>query len=255
MCRCLARPALGPLRCSVRSLAGKASGPLPGSNADAMPDGWRQTYEATSKAELVKAYEYWQTYDADSMQKFGYRAPPDAAEFFSLHVPRDARVLDAGAGTGLVGEYLSKLGFTELVGVDLVAAMVERAAAKGVYKKLLVADLDDMSSHFPEPAFDAAICVGTFTPHHAGALALDEITRVVRVGGALVFSARDDFLSDETNGFARALRRLEFAGVIELVDSTAPRLYTPRVSDSVTFRCWAYRVLASGVRGTSVTCS
>ena len=256
LCR-LASPSRGSISSSIRSFAGNTRDPSnSGSRADALPDGWKQTYEAKTKPELIKAYANWQSYDTDSMEKFGYRGPPDAAEFLSLHVPPDARVLDAGVGTGLVGEFLSKeYGFTELVGVDLAATMVERAAAKGLYSELFVADLEDMSRQFPEAEFDAAICVGTFTHHHVGTVALDEIIRVVKVGGVIIYSARDDFLSDELNGFARALRTLQLTGALELIDSTPPRLYTPRVSDSVTFRCWAYRVMASGVRGPFVTCS
>eukprot|EP00622_Pseudochattonella_farcimen_P003154 FR738263.1.p1 GENE.FR738263.1~~FR738263.1.p1 ORF type:complete len:188 (+),score=12.97 FR738263.1:1-564(+) len=186
----------------------------------------------------------------------GYAAPPAAATLLSQHVPHTARVLDAGVGTGLVGECLKPLGFEELVGVDLSEVQIRRAAVKSIYNELYVADLEDMRDRFPEPEFDSAICVGTLGTHcHVGTAALDELIRVTRVGGVIVCALRDDLLSDGPNGMARAMRTLEITGALELIDTTQASLYAHRVSDSVTFRCWAWRVLGSGIRGPFVTCS
>ena len=70
-------------------------------------------------AELIDAYAEWApSYDADSMDAFGYRAPDTAADFVAACLPdRESRILDVGAGTGLVGERLLKHGFSRVSGV------------------------------------------------------------------------------------------------------------------------------------------
>jgi predicted TPR repeat methyltransferase len=41
--------------------------------------------------------------------------------------------LDLGCGTGLVGEYLAKIGYTNIDGVDASEGMIRLANAKNVY--------------------------------------------------------------------------------------------------------------------------
>ena len=67
---------------------------------------------------------------------FNYLAPERAAHVFASHVPRHARVLDAGAGTGLVGEALSELGYNQLFAMDLSQGMLEEARKKDIYLEL-----------------------------------------------------------------------------------------------------------------------
>ena len=60
-------------------------------------------YSASSMQELAVRYDEWaENYDKELEQEFGWRGPKRAAEFLSQYVPRQARILDAGVGTGLV---------------------------------------------------------------------------------------------------------------------------------------------------------
>jgi len=43
-------------------------------------------------------------------------------------------ILDAGAGTGMVGEVLTKLGYANLVAMDLSQGMLEVTRQKNVYQ-------------------------------------------------------------------------------------------------------------------------
>ena len=52
---------------------------------------------------------------------------------FRRYVPRSARVLDAGAGTGLVGESLKRLGYSNIEALDLSLGMLEEARKKNAY--------------------------------------------------------------------------------------------------------------------------
>lgn len=121
------------VRCSRRATEAMGHeeapcGPLPGP--------WQRTYEATTPQELLEAYAAWApSYDADSIGTFGYAAPQAAAEAAArLVLEADGtggrgacRVLDAGSGTGLVGERMAGLGFGALTGVDLSPAMLAEA--------------------------------------------------------------------------------------------------------------------------------
>ena len=61
-------------------------------------------YASENNTQLQERYDEWaKDYDEDLESDFGYVIPRIAAETFAQFVPKDARVLDAGAGTGLVG--------------------------------------------------------------------------------------------------------------------------------------------------------
>ena len=50
-------------------------------------------------------------------------------------------------------------------------------------------------------AFDATICVGTFTPGHAPAESLYELVRITKKGGYIVYSIRKHFYEDPDSRF------------------------------------------------------
>jgi len=89
-----------------------------------------------------------------------YRAPDllFAALESALGPRRDLVSLDVGCGTGLFGQRLRHTSRT-LVGIDLSAAMIERAQERGIYDRLEIAELTDWLSREPTECFDViAIC-------------------------------------------------------------------------------------------------
>ena len=72
-------------------------------------------YESTNDKELEDRYDQWAVdYDNDLAEEFAWNAPQNATDVFVKHVDKQAHVLDAGAGTGLVGECLVSEGFKDL---------------------------------------------------------------------------------------------------------------------------------------------
>lgn len=66
-----------------------------------------------------------------------YRGPHILADFCNILLSdKNARILDVGAGTGLVGEYLKKRGFCNLDALEPSLGMLEVAKTKNVYKNL-----------------------------------------------------------------------------------------------------------------------
>ena len=135
-------------------------------------------YSSRDNQELEERYDQWsKDYDRDLSTEFEYRSPRRAAEILVAHVPRDARILDAGAGTGLVGEILASMGYRRMVAMDLSQGMLEEARKKGVYEdfhQMVMGETLDYETGF----FDAVITVGVLTVGHAPASSLDELVRV-----------------------------------------------------------------------------
>ena len=153
------------------------------------------------------------------------RYPRIAAETFAQFVPKDATVLDAGAGTGLVGAELHRLGYMNIEAMDLSRGMLEEARSKEVYSgfhQMVMGERLD----FDTGSYDAAIGVGVLTLGHAPAHSLDELARVVRPGGFVVFTLRPDVY--EQNGFRGKQQQLESDGTWELARVTEEFLGMPK---------------------------
>lgn len=80
-------------------------------------------------------------FDRRLVEDLDYQLPAVlAARIRALQPRRDLRVLDLGCGTGLCGDALAGC-CAVLTGVDLSAAMLEKARARGLYHALIEADV------------------------------------------------------------------------------------------------------------------
>ncbi len=197
-------------------------------------------YASENNQQLEERYDEWaQDYDDNLESDFGYVMPRMAAETFERFVPKDARVLDAGAGTGLVGVELNRLGYTNLEAMDLSRGMLDEARRKGAYRdfhQMVMGEPLDLDTD----SYAAAICVGVLTLGHAPAHSLEELARIVRPGGFVAFTLRPDIY--EQNGFREKQRQLESEGAWELADVTEEFLGMPKGEPDVYFQVWIYRV-------------
>ncbi len=197
-------------------------------------------YGSENNQQLEERYDEWaKDYDEDLESDFGYVIPRVAAETFERFVPKDARALDAGAGTGLVGVELHRLGYTGLDAMDMSRGMLDEARRKGVYgdlHQMVMGERLDLDTD----SYDAAICVGVLTLGHAPAHSLDELARIVRPGGYVVFTLRPDIY--ERDGFREKQRQLETEGAWELAEVTEEFQGMPKGEPEVYFQVWTYRV-------------
>ncbi|MFQ5968101.1 MAG: class I SAM-dependent DNA methyltransferase [Acidimicrobiia bacterium] len=137
--------------------------------------------------------------------------------------PEDLRVLDLGAGNGMVGDELHALGVKTVVGVDIIpearsAALRDR---KGIYQEYLVTDMTDLpedkarrlvSMHLNCLTTVATLGFGDIPPK-AFATALS----LVSTPGWLAFNIKEDFLYErDDSGFARLVRELSRSEVIRI---------------------------------------
>lgn len=147
-------------------------------------------YAARDTAQVAAAYDAWaETYEAE-MRAAGYRHPSIGLALLARHLPRGAGpVLDAGAGTGLIGEWLAILGYPQVEALDLSAGMLAVAARKRVYARLTQAALGGPLP-YADGAFAAIVSTGVFTTGHVGAEALPELFRICRPGGVIVLTVK-----------------------------------------------------------------
>ena len=197
-------------------------------------------YAANAPEEVARAYDAWaQTYDAD-MARAGYRHPAIGLALFARHVPRGAApVLDAGAGTGLVGEWLGLIGYPKVEALDLSAGMLAVARSKNIYAALHQAALGT-ALPFPDNHFAAVISTGVFTTGHVGAEGLDELIRITRSGGMIVLTVKDIVWE---SGFARVIGELIDRGSISIVEETEPYVSMPGEAGTTPSRALVLRVL------------
>ena len=96
---------------------------------------------------------------------------------------KNLKILDAGAGTGIIGEMLVKQGYTNVDALDISPKMLDIAEKKNIYKRLICAPLSDVRIDQIQTAeYDVTLCAGTIVYGQAKPVALDECIRHVRPG-------------------------------------------------------------------------
>jgi predicted TPR repeat methyltransferase len=200
-----------------------------------------KVYNARDMEELAEGYDAWaEDYDTDLMS-FGYKIPAVTSGFVGRYVQADgAPLLDAGAGTGIMGETLKLLGYTRLVAIDLSKGMLAQASKKEIYEALHRMTLGE-TLDFPDDTFAATIATGVFTAGHAPPHAFDELVRITRPGGHIIFSVRADTYLEQ--GFKEKQDALETDGSWRLAEMTEPFQSLPLGEPEVRNRTFVYEVL------------
>lgn len=203
-------------------------------------DALSQVYAARSETDLAAAYAAWSNgYDRETAA-LGYCLPFVIAAWVARHVPADAGpLLDAGCGTGLSGPYLAALGYREIDGLDMSAQMLALARGRGVYRTLIEAAL---GGRLPvgDGVYAAVLSTGVFTEGHAPASSLDDLVRIVRPGGFVIFTVRESVL--EAGGFRAKFAELEDAGRWTPVEESPPFRAFAVAEPEVTVRAFVFRV-------------
>ena len=201
----------------------------------------QSVYNAKDSQEIAELYDDWaEDYD-QSVLSFGYATPAVTAGFFGRYVkPEDGTVLDAGAGTGLMGQVLAPLGYHDLIGIDISQSMLEFARTKGVYKELRQMELGGQLD-LPTDAFSAVVSTGVFAAGHAPPESFEELIRITRPSGHVIFSVRTDVYVE--GGFKEKQEALEKEGRWQLVEVSDPFSHLRFEDPELKVRVFAYQVL------------
>jgi SAM-dependent methyltransferase len=218
-----------------------------------------KAYASNDPAQTSAVYDDWSADYEAHMQGAGYAHPAMVAAMLTRHQPPGGEpVLDAGAGTGIMGEILTALGYPNVHGFDASQGMLARAAAREVYRDLRHGMLGERLDYeddsfadlrhgmlgerldYEDDSFAATIASGVFTQGHAPLDGLDELVRVTRPGGHIVFSVSRIYLGEAIEAKARTLGdagKWRKADVSERYDST------PLGDDVLISQVYAFEVL------------
>jgi len=164
-------------------------------------------YKLKKTDEVMKYYDEWgegNKYDKD-MVDWNYTGPKETTETFIKHFKdKDAKIYDAGCGTGLVGVELKKYGFKNFYGADLSQKLLD-LVPKDLYQKLDKVDLNKPIEE-EDNSYEAIMCVGTFTFGHVKPPALDEFIRITKNKGLICFTINEGI--HEEYGFDKKIEQL-----------------------------------------------
>ena len=189
------------------------------------PQIWGQDY-STDSTTVQRDYDTFAesgTYD-ETFDEWGYVGPETAAAIMRNYVASDSRVLDAACGSGLTGTAMKRLGYQRIEGIDISARLLEIAAGTGAYERLERVDMQTFPLPFEDDEYDAVAFIGALTYFETTEI-LRELCRIVRSGGCVVFSQRDDIMRRQQYG--QKLDELERDGVWKRLFGTEPMPYLP----------------------------
>lgn len=148
--------------------------------------------------------------------------------------PKQLRVLDLGAGNGMVAEELDNRGADSIVGIDLLEEAKEAAERDrpGLYDAYHALDLTELEQETHKELeshdFNCLTCVAALGFGDIPADAFRAAYDLVGSGGWVAFNIRDQFLENgDAGGFSRLLNEMFKSG--ELKEHTRDR-YQHRVS-------------------------
>lgn len=169
---------------------------------------------------LVERYDRWADSYDDEHDAWGWNGPQHAvATLLSQATP--TTILDAGCGTGRVGVELAARGWAgALIGVDISTGMLDRAKRRG-YARLIEASLHAVP--LGDGTVDAVVSTGVFTHGHVNHEAFPELIRLVRSGGLIVITSREEVWE----ALEPHAAEIEAAGEWALIGRTEPESFHP----------------------------
>lgn len=196
---------------------------------------WCELVHADGAVERLRFHDYDRIFDVPGLyEKLFYEelkcsSPTVVREILASQLSAagasasDLRILDIGAGNGMVAEELQRMGAADIIGLDILTEAREAAFRDrpGVYADYYVCDLTD-----PEGAVDEALTA--FAPTGlttVAALGFGDIPPrafanafgYLAPGAWVAMTIKDDFLTDEDpSGFSRLIRRMNEEGTLEI---------------------------------------
>ncbi|XP_039249148.2 methyltransferase-like protein 27 [Styela clava] len=178
---------------------------------------------SNSRQQADELYSEWaQKYDSD-LDTLKYETPQNLVTELLKYIDNtpSTKVLDVAAGTGKCGEVFKKLGFKGIMdAIEINGAMLEIAKRKSLYRNHTEMGVyPDKSIPIVDGLYDAAVCAGSFGPHHLAPGCVAPISHTLRQGGVTIFSCRATPQATEYRDLLEnEIDKLEKAGMIARIE-------------------------------------
>ncbi|MEQ9622785.1 class I SAM-dependent DNA methyltransferase [Coleofasciculus chthonoplastes] len=182
---------------------------------------------SSESSEVEKEYDTLAPVYEDKILNWQYTCHQVAAELMAKFVATDGKILDLGCGTGLAGQALREQGYQTIIGVDISGKSLDIARDKHIYTALYKADIQQ-ELPFQDNEFDGIICTAVLTNMETSNV-LYEFCRVVKPGGYLVFTNREDIHYQKK--FDVTLQKMESEGILKQAYLSPPQPYLPHNHD------------------------
>lgn len=146
-------------------------------------------------------FDWAKSYD-QVLELTGYTGPSKVADVVSDCISKEkkdkVRILDVGAGTGLVGRELHKRGFRHIDALDPSEAMLNEAKKWEVYENYIVNFISGSPLNIQADSYDVLTGCGVFSEAHVPVEALHEMIRLVKPGGFVVLAISHEFQNESS---------------------------------------------------------
>lgn len=113
-------------------------------------------------------------------------------EFIDKKTPEKMQILDIGCGSGLCGFEIKKLfPKSQIIGVDISSQMLQKAAEKNIYSKLIKSEINDYFSNCCD-VFDVVVASDVLTYFGCLDSLFDSVKNVLSFKGVFVFTISTD---------------------------------------------------------------
>ncbi|MCB0523304.1 MAG: class I SAM-dependent methyltransferase [Saprospiraceae bacterium] len=135
----------------------------------------------------------------------------------------ELRVLDLGAGNGIMGQVMKDYGVARMIGADIIPEAKKACIrdSPGVYDEYYVADFTNLKPELIEEISEWSVdCLTTVAALGFGDIptkAFLQALKFVQTGGWVAFNIKETFLNNsDTSGFSRLIRELIFSEYLDL---------------------------------------
>ena len=190
------------------------------------------------QATLDRLYDEWAQHYDQQIWASGNPYIAIATGLMGKHVPDfDARILDAGCGTGNMAQILQQMGYRNIDGLEPSSGMLQVAEKKQIYRQLFPLYLDAQID-LPAASYDAVVAAGVLTHGHAPPESLDGILQITRPGGVIVFSMSK--IAYEEMGFKDKMDALDAGASWEMLDRSRLFRTYPFSEKEAHLRHWVF---------------
>nr|CAB3263119.1 uncharacterized protein LOC101243204 [Phallusia mammillata] len=181
-----------------------------------------KVWDTTSAMEAQKIYDIWAPKFDSDLNNNGINIHAEVAKCVTKYGcnNRDTQLLDVAAGTGVVGFCLRK--YENFCGeIDILDANMEMlyvASKKGLNFRNIMRHWIDGDLPLTAKSYDVITCIGSFVPRHLPPSTLQNLLKLIKDGGFLIFNGRANLLP-YNNELLKMIDQLESEGQMKVVDT------------------------------------